>query len=194
MEYLVEWVKNIAVFYIIATLVKNLVPGEKYGKYIKLFLGIVLIVLILKPIGKIVNLEGQYEKLLGDFTYKTMSNELTGQLEMSGQNRQQIIISEYTKGIENEIKEYVDSLGAYCTDCSIEIDLNPESDRYGMISMVRLQVQRAESYNYRGINVDSIVIDSDTAGEGSFLQVQIKNYVSDVYNLDRRNIYVNILN
>ena len=32
MEYLVEWVKNIAVFYIIATLVKNLVPGEKYGK------------------------------------------------------------------------------------------------------------------------------------------------------------------
>ena len=194
MEYLVEWVKNIAVFYIIATLVKNLVPGEKYGKYIKLFLGIVLIVLILKPIGKIVNLEGQYEKLLGDFTYKTMSNELTGQLEMSGQNRQQIIISEYTKGIENEIKEYVDSLGAYCTDCSIEIDLNPESDRYGMISMVRLQVQRAESYNYRGINVDSIVIDSDTTGEGSFLQVQIKNYVSDVYNLDRRNIYVNILN
>ena len=150
--------------------------------------------LILKPIGKIVNLEGQYEKLLGDFTYKTMSNELTGQLEMSGQNRQQIIISEYTKGIENEIKEYVDSLGAYCTDCSIEIDLNPESDRYGMISMVRLQVQRAESYNYRGINVDSIVIDSDTTGEGSFLQVQIKNYVSDVYNLDRRNIYVNILN
>lgn len=194
MEYLVEWVKNIAVFYIIATLVKNLVPGEKYGKYIKLFLGIVLIVLILKPIGKIVNLEGQYEKLLGDFTYKTMSNELTGQLEMSGQNRQQIIISEYTKGIENEIKEYVDSLGAYCTGCSIEINLNPESDRYGMISMVRLQVQRAESYNYRGINVDSIVIDSDTAGEGSFLQVQIKNYVSDVYNLDRRNIYVNILN
>ncbi len=194
MEYLVEWVKNIAVFYIIATLVKNLVPGEKYGKYIKLFLGIVLIVLILKPIGKIVNLEGQYEKLLGDFTYKTMSNELTGQLEMSGQNRQQIIISEYTKGIENEIKEYVDSLGAYCTDCSIEINLNPESDRYGMISMVRLQVQRAESYNYRGINVDSIVIDSDTTGEGSFLQVQIKNYVSDVYNLDRRNIYVNILN
>ncbi|MGN0379430.1 MAG: stage III sporulation protein AF [Butyrivibrio sp.] len=194
MEYLVEWVKNIAVFYIIATLVKNLVPGEKYGKYIKLFLGIVLIVLILKPIGKIVNLEGQYEKLLGDFTYKTMSNELTGQLEMSGQNRQQIIISEYTKGIENEIKEYVDSLGAYCTDCSIEIDLNPESDRYGMISMVRLQVQRAEAYNYRGINVDSIVIDSDTAGEGSFLQVQIKNYMSDVYNLDRRNIYVNILN
>ena len=194
MEYLVEWVKNIAVFCIIATLVKNLVPGEKYGKYIKLFLGIVLIVLILKPIGKIVNLEGQYEKLLGDFTYKTMSNELTGQLEMSGQNRQQIIISEYTKGIENEIKEYVDSLGAYCTACSIEIDLNPESDRYGMISMVRLQVQRAESYNYRGINVDSIVIDSDTTGEGSFLQVQIKNYVSDVYNLDRRNIYVNILN
>ena len=95
---------------------------------------------------------------------------------------------------ENEIKEYVDSLGAYCTDCSIEINLNPESDRYGMISMVRLQVQRAESYNYRGINVDSIVIDSDTTGEGSFLQVQIKNYVSDVYNLDRRNIYVNILN
>ena len=47
MEYFVLWIKNIAVFYILATLIKNIVPDEKYGKYIKLFLGIIFIVLLL---------------------------------------------------------------------------------------------------------------------------------------------------
>lgn len=194
MEYIAEWMKKIAVFYVIATLVKKLVPSDKYGKYIKLFLGIVLIILVLKPVGKFANLESRYEKYFGDFTYNSMSDELACELDAADARQQSIIISEYTGSIENDIRNYVEGLGASCEDCEVSIDTNPQSEKYGRISMIKIQIKRGEAYNYNGINIDSIVIDSDSSGEGSFLQVRIKNYLSDVYNLDHRNIYVNILN
>lgn len=194
MEYLVSWMKNIAIFYVLATLIKNLIPGERYGKYIKLFLGIILIVLVLKPIGKLGNLDNLYEKLFRDSTYGTMSKELAGGLRMASGKQQKIIISGYTEEIENDIKKYIATLGASCDECNVEIDTDPDSDRYGMIGTIKICVNRGNAYNYRGMNVNSIVIDSETSGEGSFLQVQIKNYLSDVYNTDRRNIYVNIIN
>lgn len=194
MEYFVLWIKNIAVFYILATLIKNIVPDEKYGKYIKLFLGIIFIVLLLKPVARIGNLENLYEKLFSDCTYTAMSKELAGELDMVSKEQQKIIISGYTGNIENEIKNYIADLGASCDECEVEIDANPDSKRYGMISTIKITAARGNAYNYRGMNTGSMVIDSETNGEGSFLQVQIKNYLSDVYNMDRRNIYVNIIN
>lgn len=59
-EYLYEWIKNIAYFMILATAVTNLLPDSDYRRYVRLFMGMVLVVLLASPIFQ---LFGQKEAL-----------------------------------------------------------------------------------------------------------------------------------
>ena len=46
MEELFNWIRNITYYLIFITVVGNLLPDKKYEKYIKLFAGMVLILLV----------------------------------------------------------------------------------------------------------------------------------------------------
>ena len=45
-----SWVKGIAVFYIFLTMLLHLVPTERYQRYIRFFMGLLLIVLVMSPV------------------------------------------------------------------------------------------------------------------------------------------------
>ena len=40
-----EWIRNLTAFFLFLSVMENLLPGQKYGKYIRLFAGMVLILL-----------------------------------------------------------------------------------------------------------------------------------------------------
>lgn len=42
-EELYLWIRNLAVFYIFFTAVLNLIPDQKYEKYVRFFMGLLLI-------------------------------------------------------------------------------------------------------------------------------------------------------
>lgn len=44
------WIRNLAVFYIFFTAVLNLVPDKKYEKYVRFFMGLLLIFMMSTPI------------------------------------------------------------------------------------------------------------------------------------------------
>lgn len=58
MEYFCEWIQKIAYYMILVTLVMQ-VAGEGYRKYIRLFTGIILILLILSPVIRLSGTEGE---------------------------------------------------------------------------------------------------------------------------------------
>lgn len=47
---LYEWMKNLAVFYMLLAVVMNLVAGSGYERYIRLYLGILLIIMLANPL------------------------------------------------------------------------------------------------------------------------------------------------
>ena len=49
MEAVYGWVKNIIYYMIFLSVVNNLLADSKYGKYIRLFSGMVLILLVVSP-------------------------------------------------------------------------------------------------------------------------------------------------
>ena len=49
-EELYLWIRNLAVFYIFFTAVLNLVPDQKYEKYVRFFMGLLLIFMMSTPI------------------------------------------------------------------------------------------------------------------------------------------------
>lgn len=50
MEFIYNYVKNICVFMLVITLILNIFPDRQYQKYIKLFAGLLLIILAMNPI------------------------------------------------------------------------------------------------------------------------------------------------
>lgn len=70
MDWILSFVKNICIFTLVMTLVLNLFPESNYRKYIKLFAGFLLLILVLQPILKIKNIDLDIEKIVQDINYE----------------------------------------------------------------------------------------------------------------------------
>ncbi len=192
MDYFVQWVKNIAIFYVMATLLQNLIPNNKYKRYVKLFLGIVMVILLVRPLGDIFGIGGNYESILQDKNNQEMAAELKAKLSLVDEERSNIIVGEYTKKICSDIEEYVTSIGAYYIDADVVIDTDGTSESFGNIKSITVNVSRGRAYQKEQISVDEIKIGDGEDMNEELLSLTIKNYLSDFYNLSKRNIYVNI--
>ncbi|WP_071460090.1 stage III sporulation protein AF [Bacillus massilinigeriensis] len=78
MEFLTEWVTNIILFILLATLLEMLLPNSALQKYVKIVTGLLLITIVLSPIFKIFSsdLEQMLEKVPseGKFGGSSMEN------------------------------------------------------------------------------------------------------------------------
>ena len=59
LQQLYGWIQNIAVYLIVAAAVMHAIPGKDYGKYVRFFSGLVLILLLFTPV---LNLTGMVER------------------------------------------------------------------------------------------------------------------------------------
>lgn len=193
MEYFVQWIKNIAVFYIIASLILNIIPGDKYKRYIKLFLGVVMVILLIKPIGRLTGLDGKFDELFWTGSYGAMSDELKAELAFADEERIRVITAEFEKKISADIKDYVESLGAVYISSRPEIDIDPASKGYGSLARISVEISRGGAYSQGNIYVPPVYVqDRDNYYEDELIAIEIKNYLADFYKLEKRNIYVNI--
>lgn len=193
MEYFVQWIKNIAIFYIIASLILNIIPGDKYKRYIRLFLGVVMVILLIKPIGRLTGLDGKFDELFWTGSYGAMSADLKAELAFADEERIRLITAEFEKKISDDIKEYVESLGAVYISSRPEINIDPASKGYGSLSRISVDISRGDAYSQGNIYVPPVYAqDKDKYYEDELIAIEIKNYLADFYNLEKRNIYVNI--
>lgn len=193
MEYFVQWIKNIAIFYIIVSLVLNIIPGEQYKKYIKLFLGIVTVILLIKPIAALTGLDGRFEQLFDSGSYAAMSADLRVELAFADEERIRMITDEFEKKISDDIRAYVESLNAVYIDSRVGINTDPQSAGYGSIARITVDVARGDAYSQGNIYVPQIYLENrENYSDDELIAIEIKNYLADFYNLEKRNIYVNI--
>ena len=55
-------VRMIAVFYLLEQIVLQLIPGEGYGRYVKFYLGLLLVLLLLQPAFRVFRLSEQLDQ------------------------------------------------------------------------------------------------------------------------------------
>lgn len=75
LDWLYEWIKNIAFYMIIVSVVLNVLPGNRYQKYIQFFSGIVLILLAFLPIVRLTGKEQTIKELYEGYSYKQKKEE-----------------------------------------------------------------------------------------------------------------------
>lgn len=75
-EYFYEWIQNIAFFLVLATVVIQIIPENSYRKYIRFFMGLLLIVMLSGPILKIFGMQYQFSKFYSSAEYKQKVKEM----------------------------------------------------------------------------------------------------------------------
>ena len=63
MEYLYDWTNNIAFYMVMITMVLQLVPGHSFQKYIRFFVGLVLIFMLARPVLTLFGIAEEFEQL-----------------------------------------------------------------------------------------------------------------------------------
>ena len=62
MQALLDMVRMIAVFYLLEQMVLQLIPGERYERYVRFYLGLLLVLLLLQPVFQIFRLSEQLDQ------------------------------------------------------------------------------------------------------------------------------------
>lgn len=76
LDWLYEWIKNIAFYMIIVSVIFKVLPGNGYQKYIQFFSGIVLILLVFLPIVRILGKEQTIKDLYEGYSYEQKKEEM----------------------------------------------------------------------------------------------------------------------
>lgn len=79
LDYIYEWMENIAFYMVIVVAAMQMVSGESYKKYIRFFAGMILILMLTGPILKIFGMsefqETEYQKELEEIENATKHME-----------------------------------------------------------------------------------------------------------------------
>ena len=60
-EFLNQWIQNVTFYFIIVTLILQMVPNKSYRKYIQFLTGLILILLLTEPILSLTEFKHSYE-------------------------------------------------------------------------------------------------------------------------------------
>ena len=138
MDQLYEWIRNITYYLIFITVVENLLPNKKYEKYVKFFAGMVLILLVLKPVTGGLRLDDKLAYSFEAISLKKEAGELTGKVSKMEESRLKRMISGYEKAVGTDLETMAHTAGYSCKETSAEINSDQSSDRFGHVVKVSL--------------------------------------------------------
>ncbi len=138
MEELFEWIRNITYYLIFITVAMNLLPDKKYEKYLKFFAGMVLILLVLKPITGGLRLDETLAYYFEAISLKKEAGELTGKVSEMEEKRLESMIARYEEAVGVDLKSMAETAGFGCRESAVEIDKNQESSTFGHVIRVSM--------------------------------------------------------
>lgn len=104
-QYLYEWMRGIAYFMVLITILMHIIPDQGYQKYIRFFTGILLVVLFLTPVWKLIGMGEDVQKIYKGSVYEETVEQIQeagSYLTDMGQGNQQIEEMEEEKEIKVE--------------------------------------------------------------------------------------------
>lgn len=75
-DFFYDWIKNIAFFTVMMTAVLHVVPNPDYRKYLRFFMGIIMVILLLAPLRNLITAGKEIESLYESSTYRQQVEQI----------------------------------------------------------------------------------------------------------------------
>lgn len=179
----------------------NVLPDNSFKQYVKVFTGVVLIIIVISPINVLGNLTNDIGDMYDSITIKNNVKELKDVIEQG----QEKYLYSYLEEIKNQINKEIKT-DRYVTD---EVELIYDGDNLcGMnicVSKMTVdeEIEEKESEVTKIDIIDQVKIkwkevkkeaevEETYSKDVEALIIKIKNYISNFYNLEVGNINITI--
>lgn len=140
MNGIYEWVRNIAFYMIFVTVLSHILPNKKYDKYLHLFTGMLLILLVVKPLTGGLHLEEQIAGYFESITFQNEAADLQKELLGVEGKRLERLIGQYEEAVAIDVAEMARAEGLSVVSAAVRIGKNPEDTDFGMVQAIYLTV------------------------------------------------------
>lgn len=189
---MIEYVKEIAAFLIISQIVLSIIPKKKYEKYVKLFLGTVLILIVFKPINNIFEGSFNFDNILDKITYKQEMMELEKNINNNDDFFSTKAVEAYKEFVKQGVEDIVNENNMVCKDCVIELTDNEEKIKIKSIYLTVENREDASKIIIDEIIIDETIIDAMSSDKSimNHEKNQLKNKLSEKLGIDKECIYL----
>lgn len=184
-----EWIQNVVVFLLLMTMAGQLIPDEKYKKYIRLTMGLLLILVILLPLTRLAGMDQRiYQNFIKESFRISAADAQAGE-EIFGMDG--TFVKEYRQMIEEEVRTYFEADAMVVKYCELDMNEDVESSDYGQIYRMKVgilpkdkNISQGETSEKSGhVYVEEIRIGEEVkkgAGESSVPKEKIEQWTKDL--------------
>ncbi|OGO85156.1 MAG: hypothetical protein A2Y22_06765 [Clostridiales bacterium GWD2_32_59] len=183
MEYVKEWLNNIAMYMVLTMFINIIIPNKAYKKYINLILGFVLIIIVLAPINKLLNdsdsfLERNIVKQKSQLDNKQFA---INQSQLENQKKKAIL-----EIFKNNVKDQIENILFQNMELKVlklELGMNDGNENTGELESIKITVSQNKNY----------ILNNEVGGlNKEILEKKIKILLKNFYCIDENNIYVTV--
>ncbi len=136
-----EWAGSILSFLILITVIRGILPSKKYEPYLRLFSGLMLILLVLQPVTGGLGLEKQIDRAFEAFSFRMDHEELNTRVLGIEKERQEQILKIYENDVAGHVTAMAGEQGIQAESAQVKINGDPESTDYGKVVSVKVKLQ-----------------------------------------------------
>lgn len=136
MEGFYGWIRNIVFYMIFITVITNLLPSGKYEKYLRLFSGCILILLVIQPLTGTFRLDEQITAFFHSFSFENDMGELSKGIDQMEEKRMKALIGQYEQTAAGDIKRLAAMEGLEAKEVSVQIAGDQSSPDFGKLKKV----------------------------------------------------------
>lgn len=151
-ENISNWAKQIILAVIIASIIELITPTGKNKKYIKMIIGMYILLVIISPIASMFTKKSlsvsnfDYEKYFGNSSY---NQDYNGANSLENSNNK-IIEDTYIANIKKDVTNKLNEKGYDVKD--IDIQINTADENYGQILKLNINISEMEENSASNIN------------------------------------------
>ncbi len=204
MGELYAWVRNIIVYLILNTIIMNLLGNSSYKKYVGIVSGMILVLIVISPFLKHMDLTDNLEHYLGANEFAVEASDFKNDLRAMEEKQLEQIFAEYSSRVKSQVETILLGEGLKLTDFKLILDRDAESTGFGGIlqMIIKAAYDNHEEKKKDRIIIEDIVINDTSrsikkdgktpADAPSPAEISIKIKLSDFYNIEPDNINISI--
>lgn len=202
MVFLYDWVKNLAVFLIFISIIRNLLPKSHYEKYVKLFTGMLVILLVLQPLSGFLRVQDRIDTLFSLDLYSQEMDEMKADFVQAGSGYEDALLNEYEEQIKKQVTLLLKEEGVQVSQIDFYVCMEEGADEYGNISRMEVYLGEEEEKNsdkFPTIPTPEIELEKELAEqtEDGFLsdyqridEEKLAEKICAYYNLERSQVEI----
>ncbi len=191
MEAIISYVKTVLFFLLFVNLVMQLLKGSSYERFVRPVCGMILVILIIKPILLFFGAEEQVLFAAEQKISLFLAHSETKYVAEEQNGYEFAVLDAYKKELTEGLAELLQAEGLFLI--SSEFTVSAEEKDFGTIRGLTVTAEKERRQTPGIIEIAPIVFGKEkTEDTLSAEEIRIKDKLKDFYQLKDGNIYVNI--